>query len=520
MTYPVDKSLAAKLWPFLKLDDSNAVPKQLNILSTDKAQLEYLVLLSIHQWLKQQDEAIPIVLILSNEKQIRLWRQLIEANFGPSIGVLELAASHFWGSDRYVNQSRTLNQRVRTIGRLATSKQSQVVLGTLPGVIQSGMTLEHMQELCLSVKLGHEYDQEELVDSLRNLGYIESEVVSSPGEFARRGGIVDVFSLIHDHPKRIEFMIDQVESIRSFNAEDQKSFSEVDNEIILTPSMELEYSQSNRAVLGQKLHSHLLGQEGLDHYERQGLVDNIMKGFRFPSLPLFFPLLRESNHSCSLIDQLNPRSQIFCLEPVPRLIEKYNQFLQDQDRLHLGDLKEGTPTLSPLCHFESHMQLSDLVSVQFGNPYEVGQGIRDESHFKEELSIESSLAKIRDFLDQDYTIVTLIQSKAGFSRISSLFDLHQIPWEYSTKRSIFDDFDSSSTGKVYIVDGDLSGPIRSDVLRKVVFPEHSFLEKRKREKSHPKEFRECPEFVSGSKKKVHLSFTQTMVLASIWEWKT
>ena len=65
-----------------------------------------------------------------------------------------------------------------------------------------------------------------LIDQLANLGYTRSSMVTERGEFAQRGGLVDVFPTTEDHPVRIEFWGDDVDEIRPFSTADQRAFGD------------------------------------------------------------------------------------------------------------------------------------------------------------------------------------------------------------------------------------------------------------------------------------------------------
>ena len=76
---------------------------------------------------------------------------------------------------------------------------------------------------CTYPELHHFHLCEDLTGRLRELGFRETEYVYEPGQFARRGSIVDVYSYSCELPYRIDFFDDEVDSIRSFNVETQLS---------------------------------------------------------------------------------------------------------------------------------------------------------------------------------------------------------------------------------------------------------------------------------------------------------
>ncbi len=77
--------------------------------------------------------------------------------------------------------------------------------------------------LAVTLKRGEEVDVEVLTGHLAAVGYTQMDLVEMPGQFTRRGGILDVYSPEADRPVRIEFFGDEIETIRKFDPETQRS---------------------------------------------------------------------------------------------------------------------------------------------------------------------------------------------------------------------------------------------------------------------------------------------------------
>ena len=97
------------------------------------------------------------------------------------------------------------------------------------------------------IGVGDSLPVEELASWLLERGMMRAEVVEVPGEFSLRGGIFDVFPTDATEPVRIEFFGDEVESIRPFDAESQRSLDRWDNVTITIPPS---YDEQNRASFG------------------------------------------------------------------------------------------------------------------------------------------------------------------------------------------------------------------------------------------------------------------------------
>jgi hypothetical protein len=87
--------------------------------------------------------------------------------------------------------------------------------------------------LAVTLKRGEEVDVEVLTGHLASVGYTQMDLVEMPGQFTRRGGILDVYSPEADRPVRIEFFGDEIETIRKFDPETQRSQSGLDEAQLL-----------------------------------------------------------------------------------------------------------------------------------------------------------------------------------------------------------------------------------------------------------------------------------------------
>src|SRR5581483_9556234 len=92
-------------------------------------------------------------------------------------------------------------------------------------------------DLARTLRRGESFETTSLLEHLNSIGYTSTDVVEMPGEYALRGGILDVYSPEMDRPVRIEFFGDEVESIRKFDPGTQRSSSPAD-EVVLLPFSE------------------------------------------------------------------------------------------------------------------------------------------------------------------------------------------------------------------------------------------------------------------------------------------
>lgn len=114
----------------------------------------------------------------------------------------------------------------------------------------------------VSVEVGQIFDQEAFLDKIYNLGYEASSVCDQAGFFAKRGGIVDVYSQNNASPVRIEWFDDEIDSIRYFSSETQKS-EENTERVTLIPAQTWFFSPSFKATLEEKIATELAAQKSV-----------------------------------------------------------------------------------------------------------------------------------------------------------------------------------------------------------------------------------------------------------------
>ncbi len=117
--------------------------------------------------------------------------------------------------------------RGETVKALAAGERCVVV--TYPEALSEKVVAPAvLGDNTLRLARGQQMDMDELIDRLQELGFEREDFVVEGGQFAVRGGIVDVYSLASEHPCRIEFFGDEIESLRTFDASTQLSVKQLD----------------------------------------------------------------------------------------------------------------------------------------------------------------------------------------------------------------------------------------------------------------------------------------------------
>lgn len=120
-------------------------------------------------------------------------------------------------------------RRVRVVKRLSGPTAPRLIVAPMQALMQPVPTPEALARGSRTIRVGEEVPVETLTEWLVERGLSRVEVVEVPGEFSLRGGILDVFAPDAAEPVRIEFFGDEVESIRPFDAESQRSLDRWDS---------------------------------------------------------------------------------------------------------------------------------------------------------------------------------------------------------------------------------------------------------------------------------------------------
>jgi transcription-repair coupling factor (superfamily II helicase) len=131
----------------------------------------------------------------------------------------------FYSADVHGNQ--ITGERLRCISRIinhsCTGEGVLTVVTTMDGIADRLIPVERFKEAVITLDYSSEIDTERLAKKLVSMGFVRTGMVENKGEFAIRGGIIDIFSYTDEAPVRIELWDTEVDSIRMFDVESQRS---------------------------------------------------------------------------------------------------------------------------------------------------------------------------------------------------------------------------------------------------------------------------------------------------------
>ena len=157
------------------------------------------------------------------------------------------------------------NARVYAINKIIEETPC-IIVTVMEALMQKMLPKSTYENKNVFFKVQNEIDMDNIISTLVSLGYSKHEIVDGKGKFAVRGGIIDVFPTGSDMPYRIELFGDEIDSIRTFDTDTQKSMDSV---------QEFEISFSNEYIVSEDKKNHVI--EKLTNEIEAGDISNELK---------------------------------------------------------------------------------------------------------------------------------------------------------------------------------------------------------------------------------------------------
>ena len=263
-----------------------------------------------------------LVVTYSQEAAQRLWDDLVR--FGiPEHLVCVLPASQSFFLDGDITDYRVIGERIAALMTLSANEPT-IVIGTAEAVLQRTSPPDSILPHVFSLRTEETINFDSVVRRLVEMGYDASNTVTRPGEFSRRGGILDVFSSTSEDPVRIELFGDEIESIRPFDVASQRSKGRQAS-VSLTPAREIRLTPEAIIVAEERIKARFIARKtelksagDRDAIERltdklENDLGRLMQGVYFDGLEEYFPYL-SPEPTCAL-DYTRPETVVVMDEP-------------------------------------------------------------------------------------------------------------------------------------------------------------------------------------------------------------
>ncbi len=143
--------------------------------------------------------------------------------------------------------------RAEVLNRINSRKKPAIIVSYPEALFEKVVTRKELEKNTLKVSVNDKLSIDFINETLFEYNFKRVDFVTEPGEFSVRGGIIDVFSFSNDHPYRIEFFGNEVDSIRSFDVETQLSVEKL-KKISVIPNVENKFLDENRETFLNYIH--------------------------------------------------------------------------------------------------------------------------------------------------------------------------------------------------------------------------------------------------------------------------
>lgn len=409
-------------------------------------------------------------------------------------------------ADMFAFQRSTALSRMEILGRLFENRPALIVL-SVKALMQKVMPHKAFAGYREVLSLGDFRDRDELAEKLLSGGYSRVSLVEEKGEFSVRGNIVDIFPPAAENPVRLEFVGDELESIRIFDPASQRSTGEL-SDFPLPPAGEIIFSaeRQQRTIANIRRRASELELPGL---VRNRLVEAVVAGPISSVNPLFLPLFYESSHGNNgndgpetpgvFFDYL-PHDSLFVFDDFPAVKQTINQTKNEIDRLLFRAKKEETfymeresfcieeDRLYKLCEDFPVIYLDGMVAAIDGqDPSVPCVGFTTEKNMITGTAWKAAAAKeagtlsffaedIRKRLDEGSLVFFLCAGREEAQRMAHLLAQHDLSPMPSSPSSFFAELASSrGGGKLILLDGKLSCGFHFPSLKLVVITEEDIF---------------------------------------------
>ena len=135
--------------------------------------------------------------------------------------------------------------RSEVLNRINSQKKPAIIVTYPTALFEKVVTKKELEKNMLKIAIGESLSLDFVNEVLFEYKFKRVDFVTEPGDFSVRGGIIDVFSFSNDEPYRIEFFVDEIDSIRTFDVETQLSKEKL-KKVTIMPNIEIKTLQENR----------------------------------------------------------------------------------------------------------------------------------------------------------------------------------------------------------------------------------------------------------------------------------
>lgn len=354
----------------------------------------------------------------------------------------------FYSAD--VHGNAIVRQRLEILKQVVEQQEATIIL-PVEALMERLPELTHMEKHRYRIQSGDVVDVKEFRQTMTALGYEKRDWVDGPGQYAVRGGILDVYPLTEDCPYRIELWGDEVDSLRSFDVESQRSIEEL-QELVIYPATEVILTEERIAKGLKKMEA--------DHKKCAKALKEAFQTEAYARLNRTMDTLREElvelhdavgidgyltyfyDRLVSVLDYFPEDTKVFVDEPrrVEESARAYQLEFQEnmKSRLEGGYILPGQAELlidfpAVMQKLEQHSALLCTALIQNLEEWGISKAIHWESKLVQSYNNHFDLLvkNVSVWKKKEYRIVIVCTSSTRAKRIAAEFEDYDIVSFYS-----------------------------------------------------------------------------------------
>lgn len=215
-----------------------------------------------------------------------------------------------------------IRNRIATLAALTFDQgdNGPIIIASARALMQTTLPRREFHQATIELAKGERRQMENLILRWIGMGYEPATLVIEPGSFSRRGGILDIYPLASEHPLRIEFFDDEIDSLRHFNPADQRSIDRVDSARIV-PAREALPGMTAAVGAGLQSWARSTSNDPADFSSISADMESLAQGSAFPCLEHYLPYVYDQ--PASLLDYAPGNALILIEDP---------QYFEDSSR--------------------------------------------------------------------------------------------------------------------------------------------------------------------------------------------
>ena len=349
------------------------------------------------------------------------------------------------------------SERLEALEKILFAEDKNIIIAPVNAIMRKLIPAKMFNKYSRLLEKGREINLNKLASDLSALGYERVDMIEEPRQFSVRGGIVDVFALTNQKPYRIEFFGDEIDSIREFSLDTQRSTGE-HQKIVIPPAREVFLLEDNvkdrLPIIEKDFKQAELRLKNMDKEDEAGYLaqkrDEALEKLEelnyFPGFEQYKPYFY--NYLDDIFSYMGSKTNIFLDNP-ERVWQRVKNYVRDINETQITLLEQGSilPSYSEnfLDKEEIKSRINDNKCIYFSPQYGKNPFAKDIQEFTFHTGgvepyhgqLEMFATRVKNLLEDNYNIVVTLNTANKAERIADYLRDEGIESVYSREKQVY-----------------------------------------------------------------------------------